>query len=154
MRTAFRWAVPSDDAILADIMFDAVRNGPSKYSEPQRAAWVPRRREGQPWRDRLAGQDIVVAEQNDHPVGFMSLAPGGYIDFAYIRPVAQGCGLFRAMFERIEARAREQGLCALWVHASLAAQPAFSAVEFSIKHQEDVVLGTETLNRFKMEKPL
>lgn len=98
MGHTFRWAAPSDDPILADIMFDAVRNGLSKYTEAQRSAWVPARREGHSWRERLNHQDIVVAEQGYEPVGFMSLASAGYIDFTYVRPSARGCGLFRALF--------------------------------------------------------
>jgi putative acetyltransferase len=146
--------VPSDDSILADIMFDAVRNGPSKYTEAQRIAWVPARREGQSWRERLNDQEIVIAEQDDEPVGFMSLASAGYIDFAYIRPSARGCGLFRELFKRIEGRARAKGLDLLWVHASLAAQPGFDAVGFSVRHREVVAMGSENLERFEMEKRL
>jgi putative acetyltransferase len=154
MGHTFRWAVPSDDPILADIMFDAVRNGPSKYTEAQRIAWVPARREGQSWRERLNDQEIVIAEQDDEPVGFMSLASAGYIDFAYIRPSARGCGLFRELFKRIEGRARAKGLDLLWVHASLAAQPGFDAVGFSVRHREVVAMGSENLERFEMEKRL
>jgi hypothetical protein len=29
MDCPLRWAMPNDDAVLADIMFDAARNGPS-----------------------------------------------------------------------------------------------------------------------------
>lgn len=69
MGHTFRWAVPSDDPILADIMFDAVRNGASKYTEAQRMAWVPARREGHSWRERMNDREIVVAEQDDESVG-------------------------------------------------------------------------------------
>jgi putative acetyltransferase len=149
-----RWAGPSDHAALSDIMFDAVRNGPSAYSEQQRQAWLPVRREGKEWDDRLAAQDVILAELGGKPVGFMSLAGGGYIDFAYIRPAAQGTGLFRQLIARIEDRARANGVGLLWVHASLAAHPAFAAVGFVTRKQEEVELGTERLKRFEMEKAL
>jgi putative acetyltransferase len=84
----------------------------------------------------------------------MSLAAGGYVDFAYIRPAAQGSGLFRRMYERIEQRARERGDVLLWVHASPMAQPAFAAVGFAVRHSEAVEIGGETLQRFEMEKRL
>lgn len=136
MGYVFRWATPVDDAVLADIMFDAVRSGPSKYTEAQRNAWVPTRREGQSWHDRLAGQYIVIAEKDGQALGFMSLVAGGYIDFAYIRPAAQGTGLFRKLFDQIEAQAATIGENHLWVHASLAAEPAFTSVGFTIRRQE------------------
>jgi putative acetyltransferase len=89
------WATPTDYDALADIVFDAVRNGPSKYTESQSAAWVPERRGGEEWAARLEGQVIAIARDETRFVGFMTLAPQGYIDFAFIRPEAQGTGLFR-----------------------------------------------------------
>ena len=133
-----RWAGPGDYGALAELMFDAVRNGDSPYDDRQRRAWVPAPRSGPEWEQRLAGEDIVVAETGGEAVGFMSLAADGYIDFAYIRPRAQGSGLFRRMFERIEDRARARGEPLLWVHASLKAQPAFAAVGFTVRHSETV----------------
>jgi putative acetyltransferase len=97
----FRWASAGDSDVLADIMFDAVRNGESLYSEQQREAWVPARRSGEDWVARLQGQDIVVAEQDGQAVGFASLAEGGYIDFAYIRPKAQHTGLSGSCFRAL-----------------------------------------------------
>ncbi len=153
MHYDLRWAGPTDYPELADIMFDAVRNGPSEYSERQRAAWVPTRREGQAWNDRLSGQDIVLGACDGRAIGFMSLA-GDYVDFAYIRPSARGTGLFRTMFERLEERARHKGVRLLRVHASLAARPAFAAMGFKVRMREEVALGSERLERFEMEKAL
>jgi putative acetyltransferase len=118
----FSWATPTDAAELADVMFDAVRNGPSKYTDAQRAAWVPERRR--------------------------------YIDFAFIRPEAQGSGLFRRLFELVEAHARAANEARLWVHASLMAQPAFAAVGFSVVEHQNVQIGDQIFQRAMMEKPL
>ena len=100
------WAIPSDATELADVMFDAVRNGQSKYTDAQRAAWVPERRRGVEWESRLAAKDIAIGRDGVRIAGFMSIEGGGYIDFAFIRPEAQGGGLFRRLFELVEARAR------------------------------------------------
>jgi putative acetyltransferase len=154
MDRSFRWAEPGDYTTLADVMFDAVRNGPSAYSESQRSAWVPTPRRGAEWNDRLAAQDVIIAESEGEVLGFMSLCANGYVDFAYIRPAAQGTGLFRQMFEQIEKRAASMGIGLLWVHASLAARPAFAAVGFTVRKREEVELGGERLERFEMEKRL
>lgn len=147
----FRWAGRHDDAALADVMFDAVRNGPSDYTQAQRQQWVPERRAGAAWTERLAQQSIIVAENADQIVGFMSLADGGYIDFAYIRPSAQRSGLFRRLYAEIEKRGRADGTARLWVHASLMARPAFAAVGFSVVERQVVAIGDERFERFKME---
>jgi putative acetyltransferase len=134
-------------------MFDAVRNGPSRYSEAQRAAWVPTRRSGEEWEARLARQVIAVARDESRVVGLMSLERGGgYIDFAFIRPEAQGTGLFRRLFALIEAQAITTYEPRLWVHASLMAEPAFAAVGFAVVEREVVQIGNEHFERARMEK--
>jgi putative acetyltransferase len=148
------WATPTDYDALGDIVFDTVRNGPSKYTEAQRAAWVPERRVGEEWAARLEGQVIAIARDDTRAVGFMSLAPEGYIDFAFIRLDAQGTGLFRRLFIMIEDKARSQNEPRLWTHASLMAEPAFAAVGFTVVEREVVEIGDESLERAMMEKLL
>ncbi len=150
----FRWASAADTDVLADIMFDAVRNGESRYTEQQRAAWVPVRRTGQDWVARLQRQDIVVAEQDGRAIGFASLAEGGYVDFAYIRPEAQHTGLFRQLLSRIVERAIAKREPLLWTHASLMAEPAFAKLGFSIRKRERVHIGDQAFDRCEMEKSL
>lgn len=146
------WATPTDYPALSDVMFDAVRNGPSKYTEAQRAAWVPERRGGPEWEARLGRQVIAVARDADRIVGFMSLEPEGYIDFAYIRPDAQGTGLFRRLFGKIEEYAKTHGETRLWTHASLMAQPAFATVGFVVVEHQAVEIGDQSFKRAMMEK--
>jgi putative acetyltransferase len=148
------WATPTDHAELADVMFDAVRNGPSKYTQAQRAAWVPERRRGAEWESRLAAKDIIVGRDGVGIIGFMSIEGGGYIDFAFIRPEAQGSGLFRRLFGMVEGHARAANEVRLWVHASLMAQPAFAAVGFSVVEHQIVQIGDQIFQRAMMEKPL
>jgi putative acetyltransferase len=150
----FRWATAADTDLLADIMFDAVRNGDSLYTEEQRAAWVPAPRSGSEWSERLQGQDIILAEQDGRGVGFVSLADGGYVDFAYIRSQAQHTGLFRQLLTHIVNRAIEKGEPLLWTHASLMAEPAFEKLGFSIRKRERVHIGNQSFDRCEMEKSL
>jgi putative acetyltransferase len=144
----------NDFAELADVMYDAVRNGVSAYNDEQRQAWVSERRSGPEWESRLAGQTIFAAEEGNRIVGFISLAENGYIDFAHVRPASQGTGVFRQLFEKIEKLARKRNVSRLWVHASLMAEPAFSAVGFSVTEDQVVQVSDQTLRRFEMEKLL
>ncbi|MEO1617031.1 MAG: GNAT family N-acetyltransferase [Planctomycetota bacterium] len=99
-------------------------------------------------------QWVLMAVQANRAVGFMSLAACGYVDFAYIRPSAQGSGLFRRLVSEINLEATRRRETRLWVHASLTAQPAFSAVGFSIVRRESVSIGGQQLERFEMELDL
>ncbi|WP_164516042.1 GNAT family N-acetyltransferase [Sphingomonas sp. 2R-10] len=147
-----QWATKTDYDDLADVMFEAVRSGPSKYTDRQRERWVPHRRSGEEWDARLDRQMIVLARSVTVIAGFMSLEPNGYIDFAYIRPSAQGTGLFRQLYTWIEQRSLERGDGKLWVHASLMAQPAFAAMGFSIVEHQTVEIDGESFDRAEMQK--
>ena len=144
----------ADHVVLGEVMHDAVRNGPSRYTESQRATWVPTPRSGPDWSERLGAQTIVLDETDGEVRGFMTLAKGGYVDFAYVRPAHQGTGLFRRLFAEIERRADARGLDRLWVHASLMAQPAFAALGFEIVRKETVYIGDVAFDRFEMQKHL
>lgn len=150
----FRWATADDYDVLADIMFDAVRNGESRYTEQQREAWVPARRSGLEWMERLQRQHIIVAEQDGTAVGFVSLAEGGYVDLAYIRPEAQHTGLFRQLLTHVVERATANGERRLWTHASLMAEPAFAKLGFTLRKREQVRIGDQDFDRCEMEKSL
>lgn len=154
----FRWAKASDYDALGKIMFDAVRSGPSAYSKAQNQAWMPEPRCGANWNSRLNQQDIFIAETAGESVGFMSLIrepnPNGYVDFAYIVPNHQGCGLFRQLYDVIEKRAKTQNQPFLWTHARLSAKRAFEAVGFDRIESETVMISNESLLRFKMQKTL
>lgn len=149
-----RWAERGDYAVLGEIRFDAVRRGPSAYTEAQRAAWVPTPREGPAWTERLAAQDVILVEKLGAAVGFMSLTGDGYVDFAYLRPAARGQGLFRLMLQRIEERARERGIACLRSHVSLNAEDAFTALGFVVRKREEVSIGSERFARSEMRKLL
>jgi putative acetyltransferase len=154
MTHTLNWATPTDFDSLADVVFDAVRNGSSLYTEAQRAAWVPERRGGEEWAARLEGQVVAIARDETRAVGFMTLAPEGYIDFAFIRPDAQGTGLFRRLFGMIEDKARSQNERCLWTRASLMAEPAFAAVGFVVVERQVIQIGDQSFERARMEKLL
>lgn len=149
-----RTAGPEDYDALGALIFDAIHNGPTQYTPAQSQAWAPAPRNGPDWAARLAGHHIIVAEQSDEIQGFMSIEPGGYVDFAYIRPGAQGSGLFRQLFEAVLDRAKAQGDTELSTHASLMAQPAFAAMGFEIDHHETVEVDGQSLPRARMTKRL
>ncbi|MCR9194515.1 MAG: GNAT family N-acetyltransferase [Hyphomonas sp.] len=149
-----RTAGPDDYDALGELIFDAIHNGPTQYTPAQSKAWAPAPRSGPDWAARLARQHIIAAEQDGEIQGFMSIEPGGYVDFAYIRPSAQGSGLFRRLFEAVLARAEAQGEAELSTHASLMAQPAFAAMGFEIDHHETVEVGGQSLRRARMTKRL
>ena len=150
----FSRAQKSNYADLAEVTFDAVRRGRSAYSELQRERWLPAVKSGEEWDNRLDTQTIFIGRSHDSIAGFMSVDGRGYIDLAHIRPSAQGTGLFRQLFEMVERHSLTRRDPRLWVHASLMAQPAFTAMGFNIVERQTVHIGDVSLDRFEMEKHL
>ena len=149
-----RSAEPSDYDTLGEVMFDAIHNGPTQYTTAQSQAWAPAPRRGAAWANRLSGKTVLLAERGATVLGFMSIEPGGYVDFAYIRPNAQGSGLFRKLFNEVLARAQKAGETELSTHASLMAQPAFAAMGFTVDVHESVDIDGQKLDRARMTKTL
>ena len=144
----------ADHQRLGEIMYLAVRTGQSPYSETQRSAWVGAPRHGEDWSERLSAQVIFIAEADRAALGFMTLAGEGYLDFAYILPEARGLGVFRQLYGCVEAQARQTGEPRIWVHASLMAEPAFTAMGFNVIERETVHIDDIALDRFLMETKL
>jgi putative acetyltransferase len=149
-----RRATPADDVALGQLMFDAVRFGDSPYSDAARAAWMPRPNVGQHWSDRLAVQDVFVADMDGSSVGMISLRNDGYIDLLFIHPDARGNGYFQGLFAQVQEIAQELGMAHLWTHASLMAEGPFLAVGFREVKREQIDLSGERLDRCVMEKAL
>lgn len=149
-----RGASPRDFDALGEVFHAAVREGARLYSPAQRAAWSPAPRSGTGWAAHLSGQHVWLAEREGQALGFLTLRADGYIDLAYIRPEAQGRGLFRKLYGEAEAQARRLGLSRLWTDASLHAKPPFESVGFTVSAPETVWRNGEAFKRFQMEKTL
>ena len=149
-----RKAVAADADVLGLIMFDAIRSGPSAYTDAQRTAWQEHPNVGTDWAARLARQQVWIAIVQGSAVGFLSLGDGGYVDLAFVVARAQGKGVFSELFAALETQAIAAGLPRLWTHASLMAQPAFEARNFHVIRHETVERNGEVLARAEMEKTL
>ncbi len=149
-----RKATDADALDLAQVFFAAVREGPSPYTEAQRAAWLPHPPERDAFAVRLASKHVFLCEEIDGVIGFMTLEETGYIDLAYIRAGYRNRGVFRALFAAVEETARVHAMPRIWVHASLMAQPAFRAMGFLVMHHETVERSGQQLARALMEKHL
>ena len=145
----------ADDAdALGLVMWDAIRHGHSRYTSAQRKAWQPEPPQGLKWAAKLGGQRVWVACAHETPLGFLTLADGGYVELAFVASQKQGQGVFSALYAALEAHARKCGVERLWTHSSLMAEPAFAARGFHVIARETVERSGETLARAGMEKVL
>ena len=75
--------------------------------------------------ERLSGQIILVAEDDEGLAGFFTLTPEGELDMAYVRPDRKGDGLAARLLAAIQDEARRRDLATLTVQASHIARKFF-----------------------------
>ncbi len=140
--------------VLGQVMWDAIHGGRSLYTPAQRNAWLADPPVGEAWAKKLAAQSVWVAVESGVPIGFITLATGGYIDLAFVMAAGRGRGVFSALFVALEHEVIARRMPRLWTHASLMAEPAFAAKGFHVIAREMVDRAGQTLARAEMEKML
>ena len=139
---------------LSDVFHRPVREGAGYYTQAQCRAWSPASRAGPDWSVRMSKQSVQLAETaSGELVGFMTAELNGYLDCAYILSKARGQGVFRRLYEPLEAEQRAHSMARMHTHASLHARPAFAAMGYRVIRPETVKMaGDVWLPRFAMEK--
>ncbi|WP_439636771.1 GNAT family N-acetyltransferase [Oceanicaulis sp.] len=126
MSNRIRLAHCGDMAGLGRLWHDAVHTGAvGAYDEAQRKAWSPAPKSAAFMAERLSGQIILVAEDDQGLAGFFTLTPEGELDMAYVRPDRKGDGLAARLLAAILDEARKRDLTTLTVQASHIARKFF-----------------------------
>ena len=126
MSNRIRLAHCGDMAGLGRLWHDAVHTGAvGAYDEAQRKAWSPAPKSAAFMAERLSGQIILVAEDDQGLAGFFTLTPEGELDMAYVRPDRKGDGLAARLLAAILDEARRRDLTTLTVQASHIARKFF-----------------------------
>jgi putative acetyltransferase len=157
MRMHIRSFRPADAAALARIYYAAVHQvGGLHYSREQLNAWAP----VEPDPDRFVerGADgrtlLVAADDKDRPLAYGDLEKNGHIDHLYCRPDVAGKGVASALYDELEAAARDCGIGRLHVEASEPARRFFLRKGFIVLRRRDFTLGGVAIHNFAMEKRL
>ncbi len=97
---------------------------------------------------------VVAADRAGRPVAYAELQAGGHIGQVYCSPEVAGRGVASALYDQLEATAREQGVAVLRVEASEAARPLFAHKGFTLVGRRDLVRRGVELHNFAMTKRL
>ncbi|WP_166820665.1 GNAT family N-acetyltransferase [Thalassoroseus pseudoceratinae] len=124
------------------------------YTPEQIEAWASDDIDDIAWADRFTGRFVIVAEQNERPIGFGELEPNGHIDRFYVSADHQGIGIGRGLITTIFEEATRQSLPRLTVEASITARPFFERHGFATLERQIVVCrGVEMVN-YRMAREL
>jgi len=148
---------PGDAAALAALYRRSVRAlGPRDYSAAQVEAWaaLAPTAEGMHARGTDGRTLLVAVDGADRPVAFGDLEADGHIDLFYCAPEAAGTGVAPALYDALEAAARDRGLTRLHVEASEAARRLFLRKGFAVTARRDLTVRGVGIHNFAMEKAL
>ncbi|ATF17795.1 GNAT family N-acetyltransferase [Phaeobacter gallaeciensis] len=148
---------PEDAAALAQIFHAAVHGVSARdYSPEQCAAWSPEPAPAEVWQGRAGdGRFVFVAvDAADQPQGFIELERDGHIDCFYCHPDVAGTGVGLALYQQLEAQARDLGLSSLYVEASEAAKRFFTRQGFTDEGRREIERRGVGLHNYRMTKAL
>lgn len=147
--------VPDDAERLAMVYREAVRMlGREHYDEAQRAVWARHADDATALGASLAQGLTLCAVVVGAPAAFGQLHPVDHIAYLYCHPAQARRGLASTILNRLEARARAEGVEVLRVEASCVARPLFERRGFHLVEAEYPVREGVTFQRFRMAKPL
>jgi putative acetyltransferase len=151
-------AFRNDDAkALAEIFHASVREaGLRDYTLEQVEAWSPSPPDPARYVQRgLEDRTFLVAvDDDDQPIAYGDLKADGHIDYLYCRPDVVGTGVASALYDDLEAAARQRGLVRLSVNASEAARRLFLRKGFSVVRRNDLLRMGVPIHNYSMEKAL
>jgi putative acetyltransferase len=146
-----------DAPALARIFHDAVhRVGGLHYSIEQLKAWAPVVPSPERFVEQAADGRIllVAADDSDRPLAYGDVEKDGHIDHLYCRPDAAGTGVTSALYDRLEAAAKDRGIGRLYVEASEPARRFFLRKSFIVLQRREFTVGGVAIHNFAMEKLL
>jgi len=149
-----RAARPGDGVGALDVIHSAVLVGAqAHYSQPERDAWA-----NSPTADgletaMLSGDTVVAQNRSGQMIGFMTLGPDGYLDFAYVLPDHIGTGLSDCLYDEIEDIATTRRYAVLSCEASLLSRSFLQRKGWHVVARQTVVRDGVGLTNFRMEKP-
>ncbi len=147
----------NDAPALAALFHDAVhRIAARDYNPAQLAAWSsappdPARYVANAADGRLF---LIAVDDDGAPLAYADLEADGHIDHLYCRPDAAGTGVTVALYDLIEAAARDRALTLLFVEASEPARRFFERRGFVVDHRRDFMIGEVAIHNYRMIKQL
>ncbi|MBW4439666.1 MAG: GNAT family N-acetyltransferase [Plectolyngbya sp. WJT66-NPBG17] len=144
---------PEDAAQIAQLFHDTVRGvNVRDYSIAQVQAWSPDDLYFRDWATVCSGRFTYVADAGGLILGFGELESNGHIDCFYCHKDYQRRGVGRAIYQAIEAKARELQIDRVFTEASITAKPFFQTLGFEIVAEQQVSCRGETFINYRMEK--
>ena len=120
------------------------------YKLEQLQAWVPRAPDLDYWRRKLAGQKLLLAEQEGELLGMIAYEANGHIDVLFTRPNHVRKGIAQHLHAYAERLLTELGVFELFSEASEVARPFFLRQGYRVEDREVVTVRGVDMHRYRM----
>ncbi|HEY0106419.1 MAG TPA: GNAT family N-acetyltransferase [Rhizomicrobium sp.] len=130
--------------------------GVKDYTAEQVAAWAGAADAAERLHARLSDRRLalVAVDDRDGVLAFGDLEADGHIDFLYAAPEAVGKGVASALYDALEAAARERKVARLYTEASEAARRLFLKKGFKVLRRREFAVRGVPIHNYAMEKIL
>ena len=146
---------PKDLPQLVRLFHDTIHTvNLGDYTQQQVNAWAPEQIDLDRWSQKLAAEEVVVAEWNNMIVGFCAWDNAGYLDFLFVHHAFQRKGIASALYVAAEEALRSKKIQRVYTHASITAQVFFLRQNFRIVREQMVQVRGVDLANAVMEKLL
>src|SRR5258706_14877511 len=112
-----------EECAIWKVYFAATRESNARDYHPDLIdRWAPHDQDMSQWADRLAEKNPFVAVVDEEIVGMAEIAAGGFIDYFYVHPKAQGRGVGKALLAAVESEAGKLGVSLIVADVSITAK--------------------------------
>ncbi|HXH99021.1 MAG TPA: GNAT family N-acetyltransferase [Sphingobacteriaceae bacterium] len=140
---------------LQQLFVDTVKSiCKTDYNREQIIAWTSGIENNHRWKDILANQFVLVAQENEKITGFCTLDKGNYIDLLYVHKDYQRKGIAYKLYADIEKEAKRQRQSELTSDVSKTSKKFFEKVGFKVLQKQTVNVRGVELTNYKMTKPI
>lgn len=155
MSYALRPALPADYENLAILFQASIEElATDAYSDEQRALWGAKAEDATSWAKHLGGCLVLIAEEDDEPVGFAAMRDNAIIENVHVHPDMTFMGVGRQLLDALERLAMARGAKKLSVAATDNALPFFERLGFVAMRRSTLSIGEEWLPSMVMDKAL
>lgn len=143
----------SDCAEICKLFFETVHSvNALDYSADGINAWAPADMDQLAWRDSLASNHALVAEENGEILGLGDITSDGYLDRLYVHKDHQRNGIASLILESLETHATSNGISRIETHSSKTALAFFLSKGYVVLRENIVKRKGANLANYIMGK--
>ena len=148
----FREATKSDLEDLIRVFKSSIKTAAVKdYSQNEIKEWLKSATNSNRWEALLNEQYVLVVEQDQLIIGFVTLKAPDYLDFIYVHGDYLRQGIAQQLLNAVIDKVKVMKGASLISDVSITAKPFFEKNGFNVVYENQNQRGSEVLINYRME---